>query len=303
MYSVFDPFQETDSSEGAENIYRYKNPVIYQNGAYLPDAETKGKYSDDIFTKFATDFIKQNITNPFFLYFSFSECHKPYSPPPSSPDFQTWDPQVNQSNKKYFPDMVSYMDSKISTIINAVNSQGLSDNTYILIFGDNGTAPEIVSKYNGRNIKGGKGVTNEFGLHVPLLVIGPSIQPNSVCRDIVDFTDFMPTIASLANVPQIDWPNYGIMDGKTFHKKLLGTGNVLRKSSYGYYFPNSRIPSQKRIYVQDTVYKLYDISNNNNFYNLQTDSLEQFPIPDAQLSLTEKQIKKSFQNILASMHN
>jgi hypothetical protein len=61
--------------------------------------------------------------------------------------------------------------------------------------------------------------------------------------------------------------------------------------------------AQKRIYVQDTAYKLYDITNNNNFYNLQKDSLEQFPIPDAQLTPAEKKIKKNFQNVLADMHN
>jgi arylsulfatase A-like enzyme len=143
-------------------------------------------------------------------------CHKPFSPPPSSPDFHPWNLLVSKPGKKYFPDMFSYMNSKISTIIDAVNNQGMSSNTYIFVFADNGTPPEIVSRYNGRNITGAKGSTNEFGLHVPLLVIGPSIKPNSVCRDIVDFTDFMPAIASLSNVPHDDWKNYGIMDGESF---------------------------------------------------------------------------------------
>lgn len=302
-YSVFDPFEEVNGSDEEENKYRYKNPKIYQDGNYLPDAETQGKYSDDMFANYAVKFIKNNKTNPFFLYFSFSECHKPFSPPPSNPDYASWDPLTAQQNKKYFPDMVSYMDSKIATIINAVNSQGLQQNTYIFVFADNGTAPEIVSRFNNRSIRGGKSTTNEFGVHVPLVVIGPSILPNSVCRNIVDFSDFMPTIASLAKVPQLDWPNYGIMDGLTFHKQLLGTGTTKRTSSYTYYFPNTKAPLQKRIYVQDTTYKLYDITNNNNFYNLQKDSLEQFPIPDAQLTPAEKKVKRSFQNILATMHN
>ena len=189
--------------------------------------------------------------------------------------------------------MYVYRQAITLCIIDAVNNQGMSSNTCIFVFADNGTPPEIVSKYNGRNITGGKGSTNEFGLHVPLLVIGPSIKPNSVCRDIVDFTDFMPTIASLSNVPHDDWKNYGIMDGESFDKVLSGNGGHERTSSYGYYFLNPRNAAQKRIYVQDTAYKLYDITNNNNFYNLQKDSLEQYPIPDTQLTAKEKSIKKS----------
>jgi hypothetical protein len=44
--------------------------------------------------------------------------------------------------------------------------------------------------------------------------------------------------------------------------------------------------------VQDTAYKLYDITNNNNFYNLQKDSLEQYPIPDTQLTARKEYKKK-----------
>lgn len=59
---------------------------------------------------------------------------------------------------------------------------------------------------------------------------------------------------------------------------------------------------QKRVYVQDTSYKLYDATNKNDFYNLQKDSLEQFPIPDSKLTAKEKQIKANFQAILGNMH-
>ena len=302
-YSIFDPYQEEDSSENEENKYRYKNPAIYQSSTYLPNNETQGKYSDDIFTDYAINFMQQDKANPFFIYLAFSECHKPFSPPPSSADFNSWNPLTDIPDKKYYPNMVSYMDSKIYDVINTISKQGLQNNTYIFIFADNGTPPEILSRYMGRTIRGGKGTTNEFGNHVPLIVIGPSVKANSVCRDIVDFTDFMPTIASLAKVPKTDWASYGIMDGQTFHKQLLGLTATPRTSSYGYFFANPKVPRDKRVYVQDTTYKLYDITNNNNFYNMQIDSLEQHPIPENQLTPAEKKIKKSFQSVLAGMHN
>jgi len=36
-HCVFDPFQEPDVEDVDENRHRYKNPAIYQNGAYLPE--------------------------------------------------------------------------------------------------------------------------------------------------------------------------------------------------------------------------------------------------------------------------
>lgn len=302
-YSVFDPTEDRSVPDEEENMYRYKNPTIFQDGAYLPEANTLGRYADDIFTNYAANFIVRNKANPFFVYFSFSACHKPYSPPPSNIDFAAWDPLTSPQNKRYFPDMVAYMDSKIATLVNVINSQGLAQKTYIFVMGDNGTPSDIQSNYKGRKIRGGKGSTNEFGLHVPFLALGPSIQPNSVSRGIVDFSDFMPTIANLAKVPPTIMANFGIMDGNSFHKQLLGEGSIERTSSYCYYFPNRRASLQKRIYVQDTTYKLYDETNNNNFYNLQLDSLEQYPIPDVQLTPAQRKIKENFQHILARMHN
>lgn len=60
-YSVFDPFDELlRSNDLIENKYRYKNPMIYQNNAYLPDSVTNGKYSDDMFATYACNFIEKN---------------------------------------------------------------------------------------------------------------------------------------------------------------------------------------------------------------------------------------------------
>ena len=133
---------------------------------------------------------------------------------------------------------------------------------------DNGTESTITSKYKGRQIQGGKRFTNEFGLHVPFIALGPLVLPGSINKNIVDFTDFMPTIATIANIPKTKWSNYGIMDGQSFFSQLSNPGVTGRNWSYGNYFPYSKLLWQKKIYVQDTAYKLYDSTNNNNFYNL-----------------------------------
>jgi arylsulfatase A len=301
-YSVFDPFDEPPrSNDVIENKYRYKNPMIYQNNAYLPDSVTNGKYADNMFASYACKFIETNKAKPFFIYFSFSECHTPWAPPPGSPGYASFDPLVDHATNKNFPDMVNYMDSKIRTLINKVKSEGLLNKTVFIIIGDNGSDHGIVSKFKGRMITGGKTTTTEFGLHVPLIVVGPGIAARSVNKNIVDFTDFMPTIARFANLFPTELGKYGIMDGNSFYDQLNGSSAGARTWSYGYYYPNLNTPSQKRIYVQDTMYKLYDATNHNYFFNLQKDSLEQRPIPDSKLTPAEKKKKADFTNVLLSM--
>ncbi len=302
-HSVFDPFEETDSLDVDENLHRYKNPTIYQNGSYLPASQTNGKYSDDIFTNYATGFIERNKSRNFFLYLSFSECHLPFTPPPNNPRYRSFDPLSDAGGNQYFPYMVSYMDSKINTIVQKVKDAGLYDKTYIFITADNGTEPRITSKYKGRKIAGGKRATTEFGVHVPLIVLGANVKAGSVNKNIVDLSDFMPTIATISGTTQASLTQYGILDGRSFYSQLTGPNIKGRDWSYCYYFPYPNNKAEKRIFVQDTTYKLYDRTNGNRFYNLQKDSLEKSPIPDSKLTANERAIKANFEKVLSGMHN
>ena len=244
--------------------------------------------------------LKEKKTASFFLYFSFSACHLPFSPPPNHPAFANYDPLTASSNNKYHPYMVNYMDSKINVIMQKLADNNLLNNTYVFIVADNGTPSSIVSKYKGRNITGGKSTTTEFGLHVPLIVLGPGIQPGSINRNIVDFSDFLPTIANLTGTPV--GSEYGTIDGQSFYSQFTNPSAKGRAWSYGYYFPFPGNAKQKRVYVHDTTYKLYDASNLNRFYNLQKDSLENSPIALAKQTAQEKIVKNNFTQVLLNMH-
>jgi len=304
-YSVFDPFDELPrSNDSKENKFRYKNPVIYQDGGYLPDSLTKGKFSDDMFTKYACNFMQKNTSNPFFIYFSFSECHKPFSPPPNHPDYAAWNPLTGDSKVDYYPYMVSYMDQKIGVIVNKVKALGIENKTMIFIISDNGSPYNITSKYKGRVVKGSKGETNEFGMHVPMIAAGPGVLPGSKNKNIIDFTDFFPTFAHIGKVSDINLKKYGIIDGKPFDAQFADPNTTGRSWSYGYFFPLPPFGiASKRVYVQDINYKLYDKTNNNNFYNIRKDSLEIYPLPDSALTVEQKITKQKFKNVLATMHN
>ncbi len=210
-YLLFDPFKEEDDSQ--EGRGRYKNPVLYKNGAYLPSSETQGKYADDMFVDFISHFIDSNKNKPFFVYYPLSLCHVPFSPTPDDPQFASWDPLTGTSNTKYFPSMVKYMDKKIGVLVNKIKSQGLSQNTIIVFSGDNGSVSTIFSKFQGRTIQGGKFTPTDYGVHVPLVVSCPSrFAPGTVQSAIVDYSDFFTSFTDMAN----------ISSANAFHSGLTG---------------------------------------------------------------------------------
>ena len=300
-YLLYDPFTAPDDNGGTT---RYKNPQLYQDSNYLPKSQTDGKYADDMFVDYINKFIDSNKEKPFFIYYSLSLCHLPFCPTPDDPEYAAWDPMKNPSNKKYFPSMVKYMDKKIGQVISKIDSVGLSNNTIIVFSGDNGTPPNIVSQYQGRNITGGKNKSTDFGTHVPLIVSCPAkIPAGTIQPTIVDYSDFFRTFTDMANIPSNTLTTAGFLDSKSFYPYLISNiPDSVRTWSYCYWKPNSLNPGQNKHFVQDLTYKLYDSTNFNKFFNMAIDSFEVKPLKTNQLTSQEKQIRQNFQSIIASIH-
>ena len=102
-----------------QRVNRYKNPHIYANGDYLPDSAVAGKYSEDMFYNYLSNFIDSNKTNPFFAIYATLLPAQPWVPTPDDPAFATWEPANDEilDNKKYFPGMVSYIDKIVGKVI------------------------------------------------------------------------------------------------------------------------------------------------------------------------------------------
>ena len=198
---------------------RYANPGLEYNGEERDF--TNGEYGPDLVSDFALDFITKNKSKPFFLYYPMMLTHAPYQPTPDSPD---WDPKatgekVNKS-LKHFADMVAYMDKLVGKLVAKVDDLGLRDNTLIIFLGDNGTGKGVNSQLNGAAYPGGKGTTNARGMHVPLIANWPGHMPaGSVNDDLIDSTDFLPTICEAAGVKV---PASLKIDGHSFWPQLMG---------------------------------------------------------------------------------
>ncbi len=278
---------------------RYKSPSLYKNGAYIADSLTLNKYADDIFTDSINSFIHKNARakKPFFIYYPMDLCHPPFSPTPDDAAFPSWDPLLNISDTSFFPSMIKYMDKKIQLVIDKVNAEGIASKTIIIIIlGDNGTMKDIYSTYKGMRIQGGKSQTIETGLHVPLIIYRNGYTSAQINNDLIDFTDFLPTIADIAGIPVP--AKYHPIDGISFYPQITGMPGSPKKELYYWYSP--RLLNDKlTIWVQDTTYKLYSTGQFYNFYN---DYLETTELKNSELTGQEKLLQKSFQKIITRTH-
>jgi len=250
---------------------RYANPGLEINGKAVD--YSNGEYGPDLVNAYALDFITRHRQQPFFLYYPMILPHDPFQPTPDSPD---WDPKavgekVNDK-KEHFADMVAYMDKLIGKLVSHLEKLGLRDNTLILFLADNGTGRGIVSQMGGRPVRGGKGQCNETGMHVPLIANWPRAAPaGRVCGDLVDTTDFLPTLCAAAGVPV---PTHLKIDGRSFLPQIRGEKGNPRPWVYCW-FSREGGATTRQEFAFNQRYKLYA---DGRFFDLSKNSAEQSPL-------------------------
>ncbi len=257
---------------------RYANPGLEING--VEKDYTNGEYGPDLVNAYALDFITRQKDKPFFLYYPMMLTHGPYQPTPDSKD---WDPKaigegVNHA-PEHFGDMVEYTDKLVGRVINRLDQLGLRDNTLVLFLGDNGTGKGTRSMMGDRVFIGGKGATTDAGMHVPLIANWPGrVVAGKVCPDLVDTTDFLPTLLDAAGVKS---PSDIQFDGRSFFPQLCGKKGNPRDWLYAWYSPRQNPNKTVREFAYDQRFKLYRTGE---FFDLKQDPDEKQPVKVASLT-------------------
>ncbi len=269
---------------------RYPTPGLEVNGKPV---DYTGRYGPDVVADYACDFIERHRDRPFLLYYPMILTHCPFEPTPDSAD---WDPMspgspTYKGNTRYFGDMVSYMDKIVGRLLDQLESSGVRENTLIMFTGDNGTDKPVVSRMNGHDVVGGKGQTTDAGTRVPLIVHWPGRTPSGmVCRDLVDFSDFLPTLCAAAGV---DIPEQLSLDGRSFLPQLFGEPGNPRKWIYVWYARNGG--STGREFARTQRYKLY---RSGEFFDVQRDVLEQLPLAASNDTEKRAETRRKLQAVL-----
>ncbi len=89
---------------------------------------------------------------------------------------------------------ISFMDSQVGRVLDALEASGRADNTIIVFWSDHGW-------HLGEKGITGKNTLWERSTRVPLIFAGPGIKANARCEQPVELLDFYPTFAELSGLP------------------------------------------------------------------------------------------------------
>lgn len=294
-------WQVTKTAYDKEGGERFWSPPLEQNGRMLTQRDNHEKYGPDIMSDYLCDFIQRNKDEPFFVYYPTVLVHNPFVP---TPDSIGDSPRTHQANKvpkgkaqqkANFVAMVHYLDKIVGKIVDKVKAIGQLENTLILFTADNGTNRSIASNWNGRKVVGGKGTTTDMGTHVPLVAYWKGHTPvGAKLADMIDFTDFYPTLAEAAGVAR--GANDPI-DGRSFLPQLQGMQGDPRDWVLCHYQPYWG-KFQGRQYVRNACFKLY---RDGSFYRVPDDLAEADDLAQGTSGPTGESIRQMLSEVIQSV--
>jgi len=227
-----------------------------------------GEYIVDRLADEAVKFIEANRDRPFFLNLWNYGVHGPWGHKEeyTRAFASKKDPRGLQGNP-IMASMLRSVDECFGRILDAVEKQGLADNTIIVFNSDNGgnthsNTPEDAGKKkkgetpqiadwrkwagnqpptNNTPLRAGKGTLYEGGTRVPLMWSWPGRIAGGGTNDtVVGHIDFYPTLLELIGVPL---PPQQKIDGRSYAAVLKQTGQLDRPAFFNY-FPHGQSPGR-----------------------------------------------------------
>jgi arylsulfatase A-like enzyme len=199
-----------------------------QNGQSIPDdAIAEDAYESFVLADEAVRFIEdRDKSRPFFLYMPFIAPHTPLDAPDdlkakykdleddrlptrsrnTDRSRQIAKLTLRPSARPMYAAVVDAMDQAIGRVLDAIDEQGIADDTIVLFFSDNGGAAYATGGADNVPLRGGKGDTFEGGIRVVSLLRWPGhLEAGSHYDEILSVMDVFPTLAAAAGVEPGAW--------------------------------------------------------------------------------------------------
>lgn len=175
------------------HVYAGKHD-LYQNNETI---NRNGEYSTDIFADATIEFIRKsnNQSRPWFVYLPFDAPHSPGErnvPPGEINKFQApeyafkpydFTPEETNPQNRYKA-VVTAIDNAIGRVLNALDSMGALENTFIFFYSDNGAnVSDVQKRITGTQfstnapLRGGRSTLYEGGIRVPALAMWKGTIP------------------------------------------------------------------------------------------------------------------------------
>ncbi len=203
-------------------------------------ANYEDEHIEDRMAEEAANWMKSVPDQPFFInYWQFS-VHAPFDA--KAKLIEQYRGKVDASDPQRSPTyaaMVHSFDDAIGTLLDTVDSLGIADRTVIIMASDNGgnmyNEVDGTTPTSNSPLRGGKATMFEGGVRVPCVVVWPGLtKPGSRSDEIIQTSDFYPTILNQLNIPL---PANHVVDGIDITPALQG--DALRREAIFTYFPHS----------------------------------------------------------------
>jgi arylsulfatase A-like enzyme len=143
-----------------------------------------------LYTEHAVSFIDRNKDKPFFLYVPHTMVHVPLA---------VSDKFKDKSGAGLYGDVVMELDWSVGQILDAIKSNGIDDNTFVMFTSDNGPWLNYGNHAGSAlPLREGKGTMWEGGYREPCVMRWPGkIPAGTKCDELASTIDMFPTVAKL----------------------------------------------------------------------------------------------------------
>ncbi len=204
----FDHYRDLSSGD----ITRKSISVSREDGS-VDRLEVNERLATDI-TDFGIEFLRENQSNPFFLWLHYFDPHAQYSAP--------------QKYGELIPDSpyhaeVRYVDSEIGRLLKSFEILGLQERTLIVVTSDHGEGLMEHNEYSHASY------LFQTTMRVPLIFWGAkSVLKDWRVNSLVRTVDIAPTILDL-----LDLPAMKEVQGRSLEPLMTGESSDLQLSAYG----------------------------------------------------------------------
>ncbi len=287
----------------------YSNPML-EDGP-------EGQYLTDRLTDEAIRLIRSNDGRPFFLNLWYYTVHIPVQGKQEHVDRFTAKAAARGLDKKnafeigeYFPcqhkrdqrvvrrrfqsdpgyaAMVWSLDENVGRILEALQQEGLADDTVVMFTSDNGgLATAEGSPTCNAPLAEGKGWMYEGGTREPLVVRWPGVtKPGSLCDVPTTSPDFYPTLLEIAGLDPLPEQH---SDGVSMVPLLKGDGQLDREALFWHYPHYANQGGTPGCSVRSGDYKLIEFFEDRHaeLYNLREDITEEHDLAHHMPEVTER---------------
>lgn len=279
-------YDEHDGDTGNENAFKFQDPnpvdifgMATRAKSFMARAQQAGK--------------------PFFIQLSWNALHA--SENASKATLAKYGKTMAGQNEKAIAvaAITEDLDRGVGAVLDAIDTLGLSNNTYVIYMSDNGAGGG--DKKSG--LRGGKGGVWEGGLRVPLMIRGPGIAANSWCHVPVVGYDLFPTFCRWGGVSKESIPPN--VEGGDITELLAGKSNVTVQRKFPglvFHFPHyqSDEPQSSILIGSLKLVHLYE-SNTDQLFDLSKDWSERNDL-SAKLPKETAELRQQLESYLKTVN-